>query len=244
VRGGTLDRTTQRMLTGLGRTICAIWREPDESIWEPRSGRQQYTHSKVMCWLALDRLMELRRRGLSIDADGFEAARDDVRREIDARAWDDELRSYTAIFGQKMMDASLLRMCMSGYLDPGDVRLRSTAARVREELGARGLLYRYLGGDGLPPGEGAFVICSFWSAEYSALQGRLDEAMAEFERVLSCANDLHLLSEEIDPDSLDLIGNFPQAFSHIGLINAALTMAECAGRPRFERAAPTGAHKL
>ena len=90
-------------------------------------------------------------------------------------------------------------MCMSGYLDPHDPRLRSTAARVRQELGVRGLLYRYLSSDGLPPGEGAFVICSFWSAEYSALSGRLDEAMAEFERVLGCANDLHLLSEEIEP---------------------------------------------
>ena len=244
LRGGRLDRTTQRLLAGLGRTICAIWREPDESIWEPRSGRQQFTYSKVMCWLGLDRLIDLRRRGLSIDVDRFEAVRDDIRREIESRAWDDGLGSYTAVFGRRLMDASLLRMCLSGYRDARDPRLRSTAARVREELGAGGLLYRYLSNDGLPSGEGAFVICSFWSAEYSALQGRLEEAMEEFERVLGCANDVHLLSEEIDPDSLDLLGNFPQAFSHIGLINAALTMAECAGRPRYERAAPTGARKL
>ena len=243
VRGGELDRTTAAMLTGLGRTVCALWGEPDEGIWEPRSGPQQHTHSKVMCWVALDRLIQMQRRGVPIRSDGFEDVQEEIRREIETRAWNEELRSYTAVLGSREMDASLLRMGMSGYLDHTNARLRSTVLRVREELGERGFLYRYRRGDGLPPGEGAFIICSFWSAEASALQGRLDEAMTEFERMLGCANDLGLLSEEVDPVSLELLGNFPQAFSHIGLINAALAMAECAGRPRYERAAPTGARR-
>jgi GH15 family glucan-1,4-alpha-glucosidase len=243
VRGGTLDRTTAVVLGGLGRTICGIWREPDEGIWEPRSGPRQHTHSKVMCWVALDRLIELHRRGVPVDTEGLDAARDEIRQEIETHAWNAELNSYTAVFGGRHMDASLLRIAMAGYVNPGDARLQSTMTRVREELGTRGLLYRYLTTDGLPPGEGTFTICSFWSVQCSALAGRLDEAMGEFERVAGCANDLGLLSEEIDPESRDLLGNFPQAFSHIGLINAALAMAECAGRPRYARAAPTGAHK-
>jgi GH15 family glucan-1,4-alpha-glucosidase len=242
--GGRIDRTTGRMLRGLGRTVCAIWREPDEGIWEPRGGRRHNTHSKVMCWVALDRLILMHEGGhVPGPIDGFADNRDAIRREIEARAWNADLGSYTAAFDDSNLDASLLRMATCGYADPRGERMRGTVERVRERLGDNGFLYRYLEPDGLPQGEGAFLICSFWLVEALALQGRVAEAAAEFERLLAAANDLGLLSEQIDARSGALLGNFPQAFSHIGLINAAETLAECAGEPQSQPAV-RGARRL
>lgn len=235
--GGRIDRTTGHMLCGLGRTVCALWQEPDEGIWEPRSGRRHNTHSKVMCWVALDRLIMMKEAGrISGSIDGFAEVRAAIRAAIEARAWSEELGSYTAAFDGRHVDASLLRMATSGYADPRSHRMYRTVARVREHLEHNGFLYRYLQPDGLPQGEGAFVICSFWLVEALALQGNLDGAIAEFERLVAAANDLGLLAEQIDPDSGALLGNFPQAFSHIGLINAAETLAECAGEPQSQPA--------
>lgn len=235
--GGHIDRSTGHMLCGLGRTVCAMWQEPDEGIWEPRSGRRHNTHSKVMCWVALDRLIMLKDRGhLSGSIDGFAEIREAIRQAIETRAWNPELGSYTAAFDDSNLDASLLRMSTSGYADPRGNRMCRTVARVREHLGHNGFLYRYLQPDGLPQGEGAFLICSFWLVEALALQGSLDDASAEFERLIGAANDLGLLAEEIDAESRALLGNFPQAFSHIGLINAAETLAACAGQPQAQPA--------
>ena len=236
-RGGRIDRTTGRMLRGLGRTVCAMWQEPDEGIWEPRRGRRHNTHSKVMCWVALDRLIMLKEQGhISGPMDGFAETRDAIRNAIETRAWNAELGSYTAAFDDSNLDASLLRMATSGYANPRSDRMYRTVERVRERLGHNGFLYRYLEPDGLPQGEGAFVICSFWLVEALALQGRLDEAVAEFDRLVAAANDLGLLSEQIDAESRALLGNFPQAFSHIGLINAAETLAACSGAPQWQPA--------
>ena len=235
--GGRIDRTTGRMLRGLGRTVCALWQEPDEGIWEPRSGRRHNTHSKVMCWVALDRLIMLKDAGhLSGSIDGFAATRDAIRHAIETRAWNEALGSYTAAFDDSNLDASLLRMATSGYAHPRSDRMVRTVDRVREQLSHNGFLYRYLQPDGLPQGEGCFVICSFWLVEALALQGRLEEATAEFDRLVAASNDLGLLSEEIDPVSGAFLGNFPQAFSHIGLINAAETLAACAGEPQSQPA--------
>jgi GH15 family glucan-1,4-alpha-glucosidase len=235
--GGRIDRTTEQMLLGLGRTVCAVWQQQDEGIWEPRSGRRDNTHSKVMCWVALDRLIMLRDAGhISGSTEGFAEARDAINRAIEERSWSPALGSYTAAFDSQTLDASLLRMATTGYADPRGARMAGTIDLVRERLGSAGFLYRYLQGDGLPQGEGAFVICSFWLVEALAMQGRIDEAAEEFERLVSCANDVGLLAEEIDPATRALLGNFPQAFSHIGLINAAETLAACAGEPQAQPA--------
>jgi GH15 family glucan-1,4-alpha-glucosidase len=242
VRGGTLDRSTGRLLAGLGETVCRIWRETDEGIWEPRSGRHENTHSRMMCWTALDRLFRLRDEGhIEPSFDGLEATRDRIREEIETRGWNEQRQTYVAVLGGSDVDATALRFPLTGYADAASARMQRTLARIDADLGSvDGLLYRYRMPDGLPPGEGAFLICGFWAVECLALAGRLDEATDRFVRLLEYSNDLGLMSEEVDPDSGALLGNFPQAFSHIGLINAALTLAACSGHPETGAVAPKG----
>jgi GH15 family glucan-1,4-alpha-glucosidase len=218
------------MLNGLGHTVCRRWREPDEGIWEGRSGRFHHTHSKVLCWVALNRLVKMHEAGrLEISADLFRAHRDAVRAEIEARGYNEQVGSYTRTFDGDEMDASLLTLPLYGYIEGTHPRMRSTCARIQEKLARDSLLYRYETGtdDGLPSGEGAFGICSFWAVECVARGGDVRAATRAFERLLSYANDVGLFAEEIDPDTGAALGNFPQAFTHIGLINAALTLAEC-----------------
>jgi GH15 family glucan-1,4-alpha-glucosidase len=233
VRGGRLDAATRRAVAELGRTVCDSWMLPDEGIWEPRSGRRHHTHSKVLCWVALDRLVKLDAAGhLRARDRNYARVRDEIRDTVEREGWSDALGSYVAAFGTADLDASLLRLALSGYADPAGERMRGTAARIVERLGAgNGLLYRYFSDDGLPGGEGAFGICSFWGAESLALEGRQQEAIRWFETLLRYANDVGLFSEEIDPASGALLGNFPQAFTHVGAINAALTLAAKAGHP-------------
>jgi GH15 family glucan-1,4-alpha-glucosidase len=234
-RGGQLDRTTARTLAGLGNAVIGRWHEPDEGIWEPRRGRQHHTHSKAMCWVALDRLVRLcERRHVHGDARRFVQARDAIREAIEARGYNARLGSYVSIFDGETLDASLLLLSLMGYADPQSARMRGTLARVRERLGADagwdGLLYRYRDeDDGLPGTEGAFGICSFWGVEARALEGDVAAARGDFERLLSFANDVGLFAEEIEPRSGAAIGNFPQAFTHVGLINAAVTLARLQG---------------
>ena len=230
-RGGTFDREIVRLLDNLGRTVCRRWHEPDEGIWEGRSGRLHRTHSKALCWVALDRLIRMHEAGcITVGVDRFRAERDAIRAEIEARGYNERLGCYTSIFDGEDLDASLLTLPLYGYVDAAHPRMRSTYARIREQLGRDHLVYRYLGtDDGLPPGEGAFGIASFWAVECLARAGDLDAATAAFERLLGHANDVGLYGEEIDPESGAALGNFPQAFTHVGLINAALTLAERAG---------------
>jgi len=230
-RGGRLDRTTARTLIGLGRTVVRRWHEPDEGIWEPRGGRRHHTHSKAMCWVALDRLTRLcDRRHVQAEAARFARARDAIREAIEAHGYSTRLGSYVSIFDGETLDASLLLLSLMGYADPQSVRMRGTVARVRERLGADGPLYRYLDeDDGLPGSEGAFGICGFWGVEARALEGEVEAARGDFERLLSFGNDVGLFAEEIDPRSGAAIGNFPQAFTHVGLINAAVTIARLQG---------------
>ena len=230
-RGGAVDRVTGKMLARIGRTVVRRWMEPDEGIWEPRAGRQHHTHSKMMCWVALDRLMKLAEGGhVRTDRRMVAAVRDEVRAAIERRGYSDRLGSYVSIFDRETVDASLMLLAITGYADPTSARMLGTAARVRERLGAGGLLYRYLEeSDGLPPGEGAFGICSFWAVQQRVLAGELDTAMAEFEHVASFANDLGLFAEEIDPATGAALGNFPQAFTHVGAINAARAIASRMG---------------
>jgi GH15 family glucan-1,4-alpha-glucosidase len=227
-RGGRFDRDTSRMLDGLGRTVCRRWREPDEGIWEGRSGRFHNTHSKVLCWVALDRLIEMHEAGyLDVSVDLFRDNRDEIRKEIEAHGYNERIGSYTRTFDGEEMDASLLTLPLYGYTEGTNPRMRSTCARIHEKLATGALVHRYETGtdDGLPPGEGAFGICSFWAVECVTRGGNIEGATRAFEQLLAYANDVGLFAEEIDPHTGAALGNFPQAFTHIGLINAALTLA-------------------
>jgi GH15 family glucan-1,4-alpha-glucosidase len=226
-QGGELDREMQRMLLDFGRYVCCHWNQPDDGIWEPRSGRGHNSHSRVLCWTALDRLMELARKGHLPDAplERFERNRDLIRRELVERAWNPAIGSYASRLDGDELDATLLLLAWYGFEDAGSARMRATYARVTERLGAgNGLLYRYRRPESA--GEGAFGICSFWGAEYLALGGgSVEAAEALFEQLCRHANDVGLFAEEIDPATGEAMGNFPQAFTHVGLINAALTLS-------------------
>lgn len=223
--GRRFDRLTQRVLMDLGRYVVANWRRPDEGIWEPRSGRQHHTHSRLLCWAALDRLCAMAKHG-SLDKvpmlQTFQETRDAIQRDIGEHAWNPSLRSYTSVLGGNGLDASLLLLPWYGFEPAGGQRARWTHEAVERELRAGvGLLYRYK----TDPPEGAFGICAFWEAEYLALGGgTVEQARALMRQLLSYANDLGLYAEEIDPGTGDALGNFPQAFTHVGLINAALSL--------------------
>jgi GH15 family glucan-1,4-alpha-glucosidase len=186
---GRFDRDTSRMLDGLGRTVCKRWREPDEGIWEGRSGRFHPTHSNALCWVALDRLIQMHEAGRPrVSVNLFRANRDAIRAEIETHGYITRLGTYTRTFDGNEVDARHPRM-------------RSTCARVHERLAHGSLLYRYETGTdgGLPPGEGAFGICSYWGVECLARAGDIAGATRAFERLLSYANGVGLLAEELDP---------------------------------------------
>jgi GH15 family glucan-1,4-alpha-glucosidase len=232
-RGGQLDHPQGRLLSALGVTTCRLWREPDQGIWEKRSGRFHHTFSKMMTWVALDRLLLLERQGrlaTAVPRELFLREREAIRQAIETEGWSDRLRSYVDVFGEEGADASLLLLGVYGFVDPCSARFRSTFARIDRELGSHGLLYRYLPGtDGIAGGESAFAICSFWAVEVLARMGEVEKAMERFSKILSYGNDVGLFAEQIAPTTGEALGNFPQAFSHVGLINAALTLAEAIG---------------
>ncbi len=240
-RGGRLDAAEAKLVSGLGETVLRTWREPDNGMWEVRGPRRHFTQSKVMCWVALDRLLRLADEGmltLPRDRDEVERERSAIREAIETEAWSDDLASYVAWFGGDEVDASLLLLGVVGYEDPGSDRMQGTLARIREHLAVGGLLRRYRYGDGLAGGEAAFGICAFWEVELLARSGRLDEAERRFEHAARFANDVGLLSEEIDPSTGELFGNFPQAFTHLGLVSAANRIARARGRPPERKARP------
>ena len=242
--GGELDRAARRMLGGLGRSVCEMWRQPDHGIWEERGERKRFTHSRVMCWAALDGLVHLARElriDLKAPVESFAGYRDLIREEIEELGYSRALRSYTRAFAGADTDASLLLLPWYGYIEASAPRMRSTFERIRRELGLGGVLFKRYEGP-LTEGEGAFGICSFWAAECLALGGgTLEEATALFEEALGYANDVGLFAEEIVPETGEALGNFPQAFTHLGVVNAALTLEERrkgSSRPsRAERAA-------
>ncbi len=234
-RGGTLDGAQGRLLAGLGETVCRLWRRPDHGIWEPRDGPRHHTFSKAMCWVALDRLLRLGDRGVvRVPAARFAGEREAIRREVEARGWNPRLGSYASELGGEELDASLLLLGHFGYAEPASPRMAKTVARVREGLGVHGrpgLLYRYLpGGDGLPPGEGAFGVCGFWCVEALARASATGEALDLLDRLAADGNDLGLFAEQVHPDTGAPLGNFPQAFTHLGLVRAALVLAERMGQ--------------
>lgn len=219
------DRTTQNVLIGFGKYVAKNWDQPDEGIWEPRSGRQNNTHSRLMCWTALDRLLAMEEKGKlsGVPRQQFTRERDCIREQIKKRAWNEKLQSYVSTLDGDGLDATLLRIAWYGLEAGNSERMLGTYRKICEQLNAgNDLLYRYR----REPPEGAFGICGFWSVEQLALAGRMKEAHGLFARLLAYGNDLGLFSEEIDPQTGDALGNFPQAFTHIGLISAALTLQE------------------
>jgi len=223
---GGFDRSTQKTLIGFGKYVAKNWDQPDEGIWEPRSGRRNNTHSRLLCWTALDRLLAMDEKGIlrGVPRAWFTRERERIREQIHDRAWNNELKSYVDVLDSDGMDATLLRIPWHGFEEADSPRMKSTYRKVCERLSAgHGLLFRYE----CEPPEGAFGICGFWGVEYLALGGgTLQEAHRQFDSLLKFGNDLGLFAEEIDPVSGEALGNFPQAFTHIGLISAALTLAE------------------
>jgi GH15 family glucan-1,4-alpha-glucosidase len=212
-----------------------IWREPDNGIWEVRGPRRHFTHSKVMAWVAFDRALTLAENGVLPKElmDHWQHVRDDIHAEVCEKGFDPKLNSFTQYYGSKLLDASLLMLAPVGFLPPDDPRIAGTVEAIRKGLVTDGFVRRYQTGtdedvDGLQGTEGAFLLTSFWLADNLALLGHLDEAKEMFERLCALCNDVGLLSEEYDPKAGRMLGNFPQAFSHVALINTAanLSMAE------------------
>jgi GH15 family glucan-1,4-alpha-glucosidase len=237
---GELDRDTRGALRDFGEFVSRNWHRPDQGIWEPRGQPEHRTHSRLLCWVALDRLLELARGGLldRVDRSRLEHECAEIRADIEAHAYDPVLGAYTASLGSKDLDASVLLMSWYGFHPASDPRMRSTYARIRDRLGAgRGLLYRY--DRSLRKREGAFWICSFWACEHLADGcGTLGEAHAMMRDATSYANDLGLMAEEVDPLTGDALGNFPQAYTHVGLVSAAVAIEERAceeAGPRYLR---------
>ena len=205
------------------------WREPDEGIWEVRGDRRHFTHSKVMAWVAFDRgVKAIEQFGHDGPLERWQAIRAEIHAEVLERGYDEDLNSFVQSYDSKELDASLLTVPLVGFLPPEDPRVQGTLEAIRQQLFADGFVRRYRQDDepvdGLPPGEGAFFLCSFWFVDNLALVGRVDEAVELFERLLALRNELGLLAEEYDPALGRLVGNFPQAFSHIGLVATALTL--------------------
>jgi GH15 family glucan-1,4-alpha-glucosidase len=218
--------------------VATVWTEPDEGIWEVRGGRRHFTHSKVMAWVALDRgIKSAERFGLQADLPRWYAVRRAIHHDVCARGFDASQGSFVQSYGETPLDASLLLLPTMGFLPPSDPRIVGTVAAVERHLLRDGFVLRYdtaATDDGLPAGEGAFLPCSLWLADAYVLLGRTADAQALFERVVALANDVGLLAEEYDPRAGRLVGNYPQAFSHIALINTAHNLAR-ATKPAQQR---------
>jgi GH15 family glucan-1,4-alpha-glucosidase len=233
------EPTSWTLQRALLEQLATIWHEPDEGIWEIRGPRLHFTHSKVMAWVAFDRAVK--------DAEGFKldgpverwrALRDEIHAEVCRRGFDPGLGSFVQAYGSRQLDASLLLLPVVGFLPPEDPRILGTIAAIESRLLSDGLVLRYDTAevsDGLPAGEGAFLPCSFWLADAYVLTGRMAEARALFERLLGLRNDVGLLSEEYDVGARRLVGNFPQAFSHLALVNTAHNLSRFA-KPAEQRA--------
>ncbi|MBM2616439.1 glycoside hydrolase family 15 protein [Actinoplanes sp. LDG1-06] len=206
------------------------WRDPDEGIWEVRGGPQQFVHSKLMAWVAADRAVKaVEEFDLDGPVDRWRALRDEIQDEILTKGYDPSRRTFTQYYGSQELDAALLMVPLVGFLPADDERVVGTVEAIERELMVDGFVQRYTQHpdtdvDGLPPGEGAFLACTFWLADNYALMGRHDEARETFERLLALRNDVGLLSEEYDTETGRLVGNFPQAFSHVPLIDTARTL--------------------
>jgi GH15 family glucan-1,4-alpha-glucosidase len=209
--------------------VARVWREPDDGIWEARASRRHYTSSKVMAWVVFDRSIRIAERfDLEAPLDEWKANRAEIHSEVCEHGYDAECNTFTQYFGSKLLDASVLSVILTGFLPPDDPRVTGTIEAIERDLTRDGFVSRYSteeSDDGLPGGEGQFLACSFTLVSALALTGRLEDARSLYERLLGLRNDLGLLAEEYDVDRQRQVGNFPQALSHLALINAARALA-------------------
>src|SRR5436190_14940315 len=231
-----IDDATKAFLIQVADTAAARWQEKDRGIWEIRGEPRDFLYSKLMCWVALDRAIDMAPLiGGEARVEDWTRTRDEIRAAIQERGWSEEAGAFTQYFGGSELDASNLMLAIVGFLPADDPRMLATIEATERDLtDDRGLVFRYRaeeGVDGLAGTEGTFLLCTFWLAEALARAGKVERAREVFERAIAFANDVGLLSEEVDEQSGELLGNFPQAFSHIGLINAAwaISQAESAG---------------
>jgi alpha,alpha-trehalase len=229
---GRLDPWTQRFLTAAADTAAARWKEKDQGIWEIRGAPRDFLYSKLMCWVALDRAIALAGQlGADQQVESWTATRQEIRAAILEHGWSERAGAYTQAFGSDELDASNLMLAISGFLPGDDPRMKATIDATADRLtDERGLVYRYRAADGLEGEEGTFLLCTFWLAQAQALAGEVAEARATFERAIAYVNDVGLLAEEVDVGGAEMIGNYPQAFSHIGLVNAAWAISEAERR--------------
>jgi alpha,alpha-trehalase len=229
---GELDEATRGFLVAVADAAAAKWNEPDQGIWEIRGGPQHFLYSKLMCWVALDRAIALADRLQADDrVDSWAKTRDEISDAILQRGWSEQSQSFAQALGSDELDASSLMIPIVGFLPANDPRMLATIKATQERLtDERGLVYRYRAHDGLEGEEGTFLLCTFWLAQAQALADDVEGARTTFERAIAYINDVGLLAEEVDPDSGELLGNFPQAFSHIGLVNAAWAISQAEQR--------------
>jgi GH15 family glucan-1,4-alpha-glucosidase len=241
--GGLAPSTSDWQLRcKLTEHLASVWDEPDEGLWEVRGGRRHFTHSKVMAWVALDRgIKSIEAQGVPGPLKAWRALRDKIHRQVCEEGYDPKRKTFVQSYGSSELDASALLIPLVGFLPPSDPRVASTVEAIGRDLMVDGLVRRYhthRTRDGLPGGEGAFLACSFWFADNLVLLGRREEARALFERLLGLCNDVGLLSEEYDPVAKRMLGNFPQAFSHVAIINTAHNLAK-ADKPAEQRSGHT-----
>ena len=223
-----------RVLALLLKHLETIWMEPDEGIWETRGGPRQFTYSKMMAWVAFDRAVRLAEElHYKAPLDRWRQVRDEIHAQVCARGFNAERNSFVQSYDSDQLDAALLLMPLVGFLPASDPRVRATIEAIERELMRDGLVHRYDTSqvdDGLPPGEGVFLACSFWMVSSLKSIGRVDDARALFQRLIALCNDVGLLSEQYDPKRKRMVGNFPQAFSHIALVNAAFDLGDGADK--------------
>jgi GH15 family glucan-1,4-alpha-glucosidase len=222
-----IDPPIWSLMREIADFICEVWRQTDHGIWEIRGDERQYVYSKLMCWVGLDRAVQLAAKaGVEGNADRWERERDAIRREILTRGYNDEIGAFTMTYDSDDLDAALLRLPLVGFLPTDDPRVASTVDVIQQKLQVDGLVRRYRVDDHLPGEEGAFSICTFWLVDCLTGLGRIDEARKLFEQMLGYASDLGLYSEEIDPATGAALGNYPQAFTHLALIDAGVDLAQ------------------
>ncbi len=226
--GREIDRDIGRRLEATANLVCDLWRRADSGIWEVRSQPLHFTQSKMMCWVALDRAVRLAAAGQipATHVRRWQAEAAAVRSFVDERCWSEAKGSYVRSAGADGLDASLLLGVLFGFVEPRSHRARGTIDAIRRELGQGPFLHRYSGEDGLAGGEGAFLTCSFWLVDALARSGRSGEAAELMEELLGLANDVGLYAEEVDPETGEFLGNFPQGLTHLALVNAAVAVDE------------------
>ncbi|HVU34053.1 MAG TPA: glycoside hydrolase family 15 protein, partial [Opitutaceae bacterium] len=237
----------QRFAIAVLDFLESAWKEPDEGIWEVRGGRRHFTHSKVMAWVAVDRAVKaVEEFNLEGDVDRWRTLRQQIFDDVCTKGFNEQRGSFTQYYGSELLDASCLMIPLVGFLPAQDPRVVGTVRAIQRDLMTNGFVHRYhptqsASVDGLPPGEGAFLPCTFWLVDCLHLMGEIGEARKIFQRLLEIRNGVGLLSEEYDPKARRLLGNFPQAFSHVALINSAQNLEpHVLGPAEIRSATPAG----